>query len=1238
MGRLIGIELENFKSYRGKTLIGFGTSCFTSIIGPNGSGKSNMMDAISFVLGVKSSQLRSQNLRDLVYRGRRIDQDDSGDASLDTVDVDPTRAYVMAKYEKENGEIIQLKRTITVNGNTDYKINDKIVTALQYSTVLKNENILLKARNFLVFQGDVELIASQSPQDLTKLIETISGSNEFSKDYDYLKEEMEKAHEFSNSVFSRKRNLNSESKQYRDQLVEQETFEKKLTDKSNLTKLIHLYKLYHNEKQHHELMDILSSKNKELKFLNQRMASEEANYKNLMSQYSKDSLSNKKFVNRITDMKQQIESKKREIIPIDANKKSLINKINTSKNKIKDITYDIENQQSQVNSTKKKLKEAKKLFGQFEDKVNASISSSLSKEAHEEYEELRSKFLSNGGSQLEEQLSLLSSERDSLLTILDNNNTQLSVFNSKIKELELRKNGELQTNLEAITSEINDILAMKSEKIFVRDSMIKEKEGYNYKELQLNSQLRDVLVKIDELLSQQRESTKQKKARDNVSMLKKLLPPGSIKGLVYDLVRPTQKKYENSLLTLLGRHFDSIVVETTSTAYKCIEILKERRVGIATFIPLDTVFNENINLNYLRSIHKQAQPGVDIVEYDDTSLEQAIHYIIGGSLVVDNLSIARQLKWESNHKLDCKMVTLEGSVINRSGLMTGGQQVNRLGASLSWDKKELNTLTELKDDLTQKLDSIAEKRPKEMEINLFNESINELDDKLPLLRNQKESAERIIQDAEREIEFQKESIKQLEAAVDNKRSYLTEIEMNMRTVDIDIEAIQKEIYSDFCSQYGFKDGIKSYEGLHGSALRHRAKERAQYVKTIATLNSKLEFETESLESTKPRKENIEKQLGKYETELHELLEFKESIESQTDKLEAELEISEEDKAKFETKLQEQLKYAGHVEGDINDMKQEISKVSKAITNSEENILKVDIERVNELKNCKIDNINIPLKDGLLESISLNESVDQLAKDTYKIDIDYELLNDRLRETYSTKIEAELHARLQTVLEEIEQLTPNAKAAARLKEAEKRLKVFDKDFTKARQQENKVVTRFEQIKESRQQAFMEAFEHVSSKIDSIYKDLTKTQASPLGGSAYLTLEDEDEPYTAGIKYHAMPPMKRFRDMDLLSGGEKTIAALALLFAVHSYQPSPFFVLDEVDAALDSSNVNKIANYIKKNSSSSFQFIVISLKNTLFEKSDALVGIYREKRENTSKTVTLDLRDYPEEETPIIGATA
>lgn len=124
-------------------------------------------------------------------------------------------------------------------------------------------------------------------------------------------------------------------------------------------------------------------------------------------------------------------------------------------------------------------------------------------------------------------------------------------------------------------------------------------------------------------------------------------------------------------------------------------------------------------------------------------------------------------------------------------------------------------------------------------------------------------------------------------------------------------------------------------------------------------------------------------------------------------------------------------------------------------------------------------------------------------------------------------------------------------------------------------------------------------------------------------SYLDIEDSDEPYLDGIKYHAMPPLKRFRDMEHLSGGEKTMAALALLFAVHSYQPSPFFVLDEVDAALDNANVSKIANYIRNHAGPGMQFIVISLKTGLFQTSEALVGIYRDQSANSSKALTLDV---------------
>lgn len=124
-----------------------------------------------------------------------------------------------------------------------------------------------------------------------------------------------------------------------------------------------------------------------------------------------------------------------------------------------------------------------------------------------------------------------------------------------------------------------------------------------------------------------------------------------------------------------------------------------------------------------------------------------------------------------------------------------------------------------------------------------------------------------------------------------------------------------------------------------------------------------------------------------------------------------------------------------------------------------------------------------------------------------------------------------------------------------------------------------------------------------------------------------MEDSDEPYLDGVKYHAMPPLKRFRDMENLSGGEKTMAALALLFAVHSYQPSPFFVLDEVDAALDNANVARIANYIRHHAGPGMQFVVISLKTGLFQNSDALVGIYRDQTANSSRALTLDVSFFP-----------
>lgn len=149
------------------------------------------------------------------------------------------------------------------------------------------------------------------------------------------------------------------------------------------------------------------------------------------------------------------------------------------------------------------------------------------------------------------------------------------------------------------------------------------------------------------------------------------------------------------------------------------------------------------------------------------------------------------------------------------------------------------------------------------------------------------------------------------------------------------------------------------------------------------------------------------------------------------------------------------------------------------------------------------------------------------------------------------MEQSLLARIDAIQAEIDRMTPNMKAIERLDETEAKLAATSAEFDKARQAAKDAKDEFNRLKDKRTELFNAAYEHISANIDKVYKDLTKGKLAPMGGTAYLSLEDTEEPYLTGIKYHAMPPMKRFRDMDQLSGGEKTMAALALLFAIHRY---------------------------------------------------------------------------------------
>jgi len=219
-----------------------------------------------------------------------------------------------------------------------------------------------------------------------------------------------------------------------------------------------------------------------------------------------------------------------------------------------------------------------------------------------------------------------------------------------------------------------------------------------------------------------------------------------------------------------------------------------------------------------------------------------------------------------------------------------------------------------------------------------------------------------------------------------------------------------------------------------------------------------------------------------------------------------------------------------------------------------------------------------------------------------------------------------------VSKQIEGMAPNMKAIEQYDEVQKRLQAMETECDTTRAAHKKVAQDFAKVQNQRYQLFKRAFEAVSEAIDDEYKDLTKTEGVPVGGTAYLSLEDPAQPYLHGIHFTAQPPGKRFRDMEQLSGGERTVAALALLFALHRFRPSPFFVMDEIDAALDNVNVTRVAQYIRERAADgSLQFVVISLKDQFYHMAQSLVGIYRDRREECSSVATLDLEhlDAPQQ---------
>lgn len=1220
MGRLLGLELHNFKSYKGTVKVGFGDSNFTSIIGPNGSGKSNMMDAISFVLGVRSRHLRSNVLKDLIYRG--VASEEEGDGESDVVN-NPTTAYVKAFYSKGDSTI-ELSRSISKGGDTTYRMNGKVVDYKRYASFLEDENILIRAKNFLVFQGDVVQIASQSAMELTQFFEEFSGSIQYKKEYDMLKEKLQTLGQSTAESIKNRRRIHAEMRTYKEGINKNEEFEKQVSHRLELQNHYALWQLYHLEEEKAENNEKLENCKANVRLLKDKIANEEKKLAKLRASFIEESASITKQKSSLTYKIKEKEEIESQLLPIKLSQLAATKRIGNFEKRIDALKRDVERQKSYVERFENQLKVVTKARETFEDEIKKSAQDSnkyhLTDEDLKLYAALNEKYLNSGGFAIEGKIANSQNDSKDVADDIGLVKKRKEISSSRISDELLVTKQSLELQMSDLSSSLNEKNQAHSEQASELKKLQSEIESSNNKEYDLNYKLREALIKIDDLSASQRETNKERKLRENVSTLKKFFP--GIRGLVSDLCQPKKERYALAVSTILGRNFDSIIVDNLAVAQECIAYLKKQRAGIASFIPLDTIEVETSTLPASES--SGCILAINAIEYDP-EYERAMRYVCSDSIICNTLEIARDMKWKRNVR--SKLVTLEGTLIHRAGLMTGGISKD---SSNRWDKEEYQSLMTLKDKILVQIEEVGSHsracsiRARELEGN-----ISLIYSEASSIRTQISQLKRALEDTNTDIEYHQNLIKQeYDPKIQELEQKLAIINDSRKQLEEEKDSLQTQTFKEFTDKLGFS--MKEYETHSGDAKRQQSKELQQLQKQILNVENKLEFEKERLTSTSNRLEKTETDMKKVFIELQSLQKKEEDVGVQTKKVEKAIKDHKIKLKKVEEELKNKQRTMNLNDEQLIEYNSSLQSLKRERDEVKDVIEKGDLERICVLKNCKISNMQIPIvSDVDLQSLPIDRIDAEAIRTSNEIEIDYDALPAKYKENGGEAVEKGFERELKQVDEILNVLQPNAKATDRFNEAQQKFGSINDETEQLKKDEKKVLAQFIKIKRKRKSLFEEAFEYVTEHIDPIYRELTKNPNSTselAGGSASLTLEDEDEPFNAGIRYHATPPLKRFKDMEYLSGGEKTVAALALLFTVNSYQPSPFFVLDEVDAALDTTNVERVATYIRRHGNPDLQFIVISLKNTMFEKSDALVGVYRQQELNTSKIVTLNLRNY------------
>ncbi|XP_077541498.1 structural maintenance of chromosomes 1 [Haemaphysalis longicornis] len=1234
MGYLKFIEVENFKSYRGRQLIG-PLKPFTAVIGPNGSGKSNFMDAISFVLGEKKNSLRVKKLSDLVH-GAPIGAPVA------------SRAHVTAVYCHEDGTETRFTRVVA-HSSSEFRIDTQVVSQEEYLSRLEGLQINVKAKNFLVFQGDVETIAMKSPKERTVLFEEISHSLEHKAEYEQLRAEMVKAEEDTQFSYQKKKGIAAEKKEARLEKEEADKYQRLRAGLAEKQVLAQAFQLFHLQRELDALAQDMAARGQDLQRAVRKKDKVEEEVRDKRKEHGRLQRDMAKIEQQIREADVELNKRKPAFIKAKERTAHMQKKLEAARKSLRAARKVDETHQGEIAELERELAEVEARAAEFEAAHQGEAEGgaggegvSLEESQLREYHRLKEE----AGRQASLHLQNLDSARRELKSLQDrqeNEQRKRHETQAKLKQKRAEREEHVR-RVDKLAEQIRSSEASLAELRRQEQEASQDVGAAKERVAAINRELEALMSELGDAKVDKHEDSRRRKKAEIVDHFKQLYP--GVYDRLVNMCQPIHKKYNVAITKVLGKNMEAIVVDSEKTGRACIKYLKEQMLEAETFLPLDYIDAKPLK-ERLRSISqpKNVKLLYDVLQYDPPAIKRAVLYATNNALVCETADDASRVAYDLGDNKRYDAVALDGTYYQKNGFISGGS-TDLAKRARRWDDKAFHTLKARKEKLTEELKEMMKRTRKESDLTTLQSQIRGLETRVRYSVTDRDNIRtKSMANLEKEIG-------RLEAELGRQEPLLQQLEQEMRqqaaTVD-ELQAAQNgvedRVFADFCASIGV-DNIRQYEERELRASQERDKKRLELENQRSRLENRIEYER-----SKDTGANVAKWQKTVEDDEQELEALRQAEKAQMDSIDEQMQALEKLKAHKISKKQEldaAEESMAEIRKRLQAVQKDIAAVQKALTALEARQEQRRQDRHSVFQACKLEQIPLRLERGSLDDLdtaaagppgggdeaSASDEAPASITKVYEreghIRVDYSVLPDELTELDTpeevkregNRLNREI-ADMQSHLQRIQ--APNMRAMEKLDGVKERLKETDTEFENARKRAKKAKLAFEKIKRERHRKFTACFDQVSNRIDEIYKALTNNASA----QAFLGPENPEEPYLEGLNYNCVAPGKRFQPMSNLSGGEKTVAALALLFAVHSYQPAPFFVLDEIDAALDNTNIGKVANFIRKQTETSFQCIVISLKEEFYSHADALVGIVPDPGECTiSRVLTIDLSQVPE----------